>query len=77
MANDGYKWKTDSRDERQSDYSPSGYATTGADSSHEDAAKRRTLRNRKAHRGLLMRVTVAIVLVSVAALYGISKLLRG
>ena len=48
MARNDYKWNTDSRDERQSDYSPSGYATTGFDSSHADAAKRRALRKRNA-----------------------------
>jgi hypothetical protein len=77
MARYDYKWNTNSREERQSDYSPSGYATTGSDSSHEDATKRRTLRNRKARQGLLLRIVVAVVLVSAAALYGVSKLLHG
>jgi hypothetical protein len=76
MARNDYKWNTNSREERQSDYSASGYATTGMDSSNEDAAKRRTQRNRKAHQGLLLRVAVAIVLVSATALYGASKLLH-
>lgn len=76
MARNDYKWNTDSRDERQSDYSPSGYATTGSDSSHEDAAKRRALRKRKA-RLTWMPIVVAIALLSAAVLYGASKLLRG
>jgi hypothetical protein len=76
MARNDYKWNTDSRDERQSDYSPSGYATTGFDSSHEDGAKRRALRKRNARLTWLLPVIVAIVLLSAAVLYGASKLLR-
>ena len=76
MARDDYKWKTDSRDERQSDYTESGYSKA-PDASPGGSAQRRALRDRRARLNLLLRAFAIVIAVSAAVLYGVSVYLRG
>jgi hypothetical protein len=76
MARNDYKWNTNSRDERQSDYAQSGYSTI-SDASQDGGAKRRALRNRRARLNLLLRACAIVIAASVAVLYGVSHYLRG
>ncbi len=77
MARDDYKWNTNSRDEKQSSYTESGYATSSFEPSQAGDAKRRAKRNHRSRLGPLLGIIGIVIALSAALLYGVSKFLRG
>jgi len=77
MARDDYKWNTNSRDEKQSNYAESGYSSSSFGPSQAGDAKRRATRRQPARRGPLLAVIGVVIALSAALLYGVSKVLHG
>ncbi len=77
MARDDYKWNTDSRNERQSDYAPSGYPASTFEAPQSGSAKHRAQRDRRARLSLLLSAFLIVLALSAAVLYGVSIYLRG
>ena len=77
MARGDYKWNTDSRDERQSDYAQSAYSTSSFEASQSGDARRRAPRKRRSRPHILLGAVVIVIAVSAALLYGVSRLLPG
>jgi hypothetical protein len=76
MAHDDYKWKTDSRDERQSDFTQSSLFATTAEDPARGGARERVAGRRGGSAASWVRIIVIVVAASAAVLYVVANYLH-
>lgn len=75
MQREKYKWDGDSRDERESEFTETGFSTTTSGTYHSTWAQERARRRRKARLGAwLWPLLIASALGVVALYFGVTSL---
>lgn len=77
MKPDRYKWDGDSRDERESEFSETGFSTTRGGAYHSTWASARARRNRKPRPNRIVWILLGAFLLSAALLLLAGLKLRG